>query len=108
MKELRNGLQPYKKHISALQNELSEVVDEGDDDDLGDEAFYFVGNRVVPKLMEGGEFLDGSKVPVEEKIGKLEKVGEKGKEPAEPGVDREGFTKLEKEKDKQDTGGEVS
>lgn len=55
---------------------LSEDVDEGDDDDLGDEAADFVRNRMMKKFVEGGKLFDGGETPAEKEIRKLDKIGQ--------------------------------
>lgn len=66
---------------------------------MGNEAANFVGDGVVEKFVEGGELFDRGEAPAEEEVGKLNKVGKKGKEPTQPGVNREGLAILEEEKD---------
>ena len=47
-------------------------------------------------FVEGGQLFNGEEAPAEEKIRELEKVGQEGDKPAEPGERREGPAKLEK------------
>lgn len=74
---------------------------------MGEKATDFVGDGVVPELMENAELFYRGETPVQKEVGEFKEIWEKGNKPTKPGIDREGLAILKKEKNNQDTGRKI-
>lgn len=69
---------------------------------MGNEAFNFFGSAVMKVLVNGGQVFDREEAPIQEEIGKFEKVGQERDKPTQPRQPGEGLIELEEIENNQD------
>lgn len=74
---------------------------------MGNEAFNFFGSAVMEEFVNGRQLFDREEAPIQEEIGKFEKVGQERDKPAQPRQPGEGPARLKEKKDQKNRGGKI-